>query len=122
MPTSLLIDGMTGQPRVARGRFVHTDATAARVLARLRTRRGSAPWDSTFGSQLHRVKKADTLAVSATRAEILRALDPEVRSGAIREVVVDVELQTVGRGTQLRWEVRYASADGTLRTVNGPFR
>ena len=119
MPTSLLIDGITGQPRVARGRFVQTDATAARVLARLRTKRGTAPWDPTFGSRLHLVTKADTLAVSATRAEILRALEPEVQSGAIRKVEVDVELQATRRGQQLRWEVRYTTADGTPRTERG---
>lgn len=95
-----LIDPITGDMTVTVSGDLERvqNSTLELVMWRLHTRRGTAIWDLSFGSELHELSRAKLNAATLRRAEsmVRDALAPLVREDVLSEL--QVSARTAGEG------------------------
>lgn len=120
MPTTRrYMDPNTRDYVVASGEYQQDDTPASKVTARLRTKRGSIKVLPNFGSLLHTIAGSFAGYDLLAKRYATECLDDLVKSGEIRELVVDVD-KTVRSALVII--VSYRNRRGRKQTVRHTHR
>jgi hypothetical protein len=118
---SFLIDEVTGDWRIRDGRFVFDSTPVSQVLHAVATEIGSVAVDPEYGSRIHEDWKMAAVQFRALEASIATAVDPYIKSGAVKKGSLNVEVSAQGSYV-VAVRVDFTDGGGERRTLNIPIQ